>query len=260
MRLFFCLFFCFFCDCFFAENVRVGLIYSVGQAIELRAGNDVLRAYRAAIEKHSGQVVSFSGDEPHSLIEFKYRHIDALLIPGGLDLHPSLYGEVSRPELEKTDQDFDRFQKFIVNRALHDNLPILAICRGMQLLNVLRGGSLYQDLPTQHPVSGLVSHRNKINGVTEPEFSHDIVILPETRLSEIMGMGLFKVNTTHHQAARRIGKNLKIIAVSPDGVVEGLECTVNDFVVGVQFHPERLLEYDQKWGKLFKAFLSAALK
>ncbi|MGE4428148.1 MAG: gamma-glutamyl-gamma-aminobutyrate hydrolase family protein [Solirubrobacteraceae bacterium] len=161
--------------------------------------------------------------------------LDALVVSGGPDLTSVLYGAAPHPALGPTDEDVDRWELALVRRALDVDLPILAICRGMQVLNVACGGTLWQDLPSEQGIEG---HRQRAHGT---EVTHDVEVEADTRLATICGAGRLAVNTFHHQAARDIGERLSVTARAEDGVVEGLEDPHGRFVVGVQWHAESLI-------------------
>lgn len=185
--------------------------------------------------------------------------VDGLIIPGGSDLDPALYGQKPHKETICIDPHRDRWEIELVRAALRNNVPILGVCRGMQLLNVALGGTLIQHLPDE-------SHK-----VTE-EFhkpAHEVLVTPGSRVAQALGIAhpqttdgeqaeyaLISVNSIHHQAIERLGEGLEVTATARDGILEAIESYTHKFVVGVQWHPEFLDDPRQKG--LFAA-LAAAL-
>lgn len=163
-----------------------------------------------------------------------YDHLDGLLLSGGPDLDPALYAEAPHPELGPVEPATDRWEISLLHGALDRDLPVLGICRGMQLLNVAAGGSLWQDIPSQ---LGALGHRQKARG---SETTHDVAVEPGTRLASLIGDGAVAVNSFHHQAVRRLGSGLVVTARDPHGLVEAIEDPARRFVVGVQWHAESL--------------------
>lgn len=163
--------------------------------------------------------------------------IDALCLPGGADLDPSLYGEEIGPHTGPCDPVLDRFQLALARSALEAGLPLLAICRGIQVLNVALGGTLIQDLPSLG--NAVLSHRQEEAGDVATQ---EIGIEPESRLAGLAGNGTAKVNTFHHQAIATLAEPLRPVAHSRDGVIEAVEKRDGGFTVGVQWHAELLPE------------------
>ncbi|MDO5846462.1 MAG: gamma-glutamyl-gamma-aminobutyrate hydrolase family protein [Methanocorpusculum sp.] len=159
--------------------------------------------------------------------------VDAVIFTGGADILPAMYGEADRGKIEDANPARDASDKLLFAAALDENLPILAICRGMQMMNVVFGGVLYQDLPQEF--GDAVMHRS----ADQIDFArHTITVAKGSRLSGMVSAGELNVNSWHHQGVKEVGAGLIVTAVSPDGLVEGLEAEDKDFVVGVQFHPE----------------------
>lgn len=170
------------------------------------------------------------------LLERYVEMADGVVIIGGNDISPSYYGEEDRPELGKVEPEQDSSDFLLIELIRKAKLPVLAICRGAQAMNVAHGGSLYQDIPTQVE-SKEINHRQKENKVV---VTHSVTIKKGSRFAKILkGEKSVMVNTFHHQAANKIGKGLEVVAWSEDGVVEGLE-SKNGLIVCPQFHPEGL--------------------
>jgi putative glutamine amidotransferase len=180
--------------------------------------------------------------------------IAGLLLSGGPDIHPKFYHEKPLPELGEVDEDLDRMELEIAKMAFQRNLPILAICRGIQVLNVSRGGTLYQDIPTQ--VQDGINH---LQNVDKTIHTHTVRIEGKTLLH-----GLFKkreiwVNGKHHQAIKDLAPDFVVSAWAEDGIIEAIENPSKRFVLGVQWHPEGMWEKDPYSKKLFRSFVRATL-
>jgi putative glutamine amidotransferase len=173
-------------------------------------------------------------------------------LSGGPDLDPESYSTRRHAELGPTEPELDRFEIALAREALSRNLPILAICRGAQALNVAAGGTLHQHLPDRPQSS--VEHRQSA-AADEP--THGVRIEAGSLLARTLGRRACTVNSFHHQAARRVGRGLRAVAWSPDGVVEGLEAPGRDFVVGVQWHAECLTDMPEQ-SALFGGLIGAA--
>jgi putative glutamine amidotransferase len=177
----------------------------------------------------------------------------ALLLTGGIDVSPDVYGEPVSPQTGETSRARDEFELGLLRDALDLDLPVLAICRGHQLLNVAMGGSLLQHIESGAHEAGddLVSTQ------------HDATLAPGTKLHAIYGQDRLRVNSRHHQAVTqdRVAKGLTVTATTHDGLVEGLESEAHTWVVSVQWHPERpdphIPAFDAQARKLFEAFAAA---
>lgn len=180
--------------------------------------------------------------------------IDGLLFTGGEDIHPAFYGEGLQERCGEIDQDRDHFEIELVKRAFNRRMPMLGICRGIQLFNVVLGGSLYQDLSYR---PGTAEHHNAPNEKRD-ELIHKVRLVPESRLHQILGRLELEVTSTHHQVIKALAPGLKVSAVASDGVIEGVEAEDYPFLVAVQWHPERMLWRDPKQLGLFRALVEAA--
>lgn len=156
-------------------------------------------------------------------------------ISGGPDINPSNYGATAHPELGPTESALDKFEIALVMRADVMKMPVLGICRGMQIINVARGGTLYQHLPEQ--LDDSMSHRQKEQGHVT---THDVEIAAGSFLEKVTGAQRVDVNTFHHQAPETVGHGLTAVAWSPDGAVEAVEDARRGFFLGVQWHLESL--------------------
>lgn len=177
---------------------------------------------------------------------------DGLLLPGGADVNPKLYGQVPTEKCGKPNTLRDTGEMKLLEAFLPTNKPILCICRGVQLLNVFCGGTLHQDIKD----SQKCSHSDFF---TRARGCHQVKIMPHTRLNHIFEEETVKVNSLHHQAVDQVGKDLTISAVSEDGFVEALEITRHPFCIGVQWHPEHMSKRNPTQQKLFDAFVEACI-
>ncbi|MBI3208524.1 MAG: gamma-glutamyl-gamma-aminobutyrate hydrolase family protein [Candidatus Solibacter usitatus] len=194
--------------------------------------------------------VRFAGLEPVPILPpgpESLRGLDALLISGGNDLNPDLYGQQPHSEAEQHDDERDQMEIRLLRLALDADLPVLCICRGLQLMNVALGGSLIQHLPSTE------AHRQR--GIAD---AHGVRLEQSAQLSGIVGAGEFTVNSRHHQAVHSIGKGLVATAWSNDGVVEALELPGKRFAIAVQWHPEDRVPSHTPDTRLFQAFAAAA--
>ena len=179
--------------------------------------------------------------------------LNGVCLSGGPDLDPAEYATSRHPKLGPTEPDLDRFELAIARAADARGLPILAICRGMQAINVARGGTLIQHLPDRPDAS--IAHRQKLSG---DRVVHAVDIEPGTQLHGILGRRRVRVNSFHHQAVRKLGRGLHAVAWAPDDVVEGIEAPGSRFLVGVQWHAECLADRRPQQAALFEAFVDAA--
>ena len=178
--------------------------------------------------------------------------LDGICLSGGPDLDPAEYGQDPHDALGPTWRDLDIAEFGVAREADSRGMPILAICRGAQALNVARRGTLFQHLSDRYGEE--VEHRQKEIG-SKP--IHPVEIDPDSRLAKALGATSIEVNSFHHQAADQIGRGLRAVAFSPDGVIEAIEAPGSRFVVGVQWHAESLTDRPEQ-ANLFRAFVDAA--
>lgn len=173
-----------------------------------------------------------------------------LLLTGGGDVDPALYGEIARPETEPPDPDRDAVEIRLIGEVLARDIPLFAICRGMQILNVHLGGSLVQHLPTAG------RHVRRTADRSLP--AHQVTIEPGTMLAGIARRETWQVNSRHHQAVARLAPGVQVCARDPeDGTVEAIEMPKRRFVLAVQWHPENQAPVDPGQSKLFQSFAAA---
>jgi putative glutamine amidotransferase len=186
--------------------------------------------------------------------------IDGLMLTGGDDVDPALYDQTPHDAALEIDRERDEFEIPLVKGARDRGLPILAICRGVQVLNVAAGGTLVQDIPSQ--VTGALEHRLTVPPHTPFELAHEIWIDKDTLLSRLMsdrlsGADTCDVNSRHHQAVGQVAPGFRVSATAPDGVVEAIEDSSSRFCLGVQWHPENFWRTGE-FRPLFEGFLDAA--
>ena len=192
--------------------------------------------------------------DPESLGRFA-ETFDGFLFPGGHDVEPSLYGQEPSEQCGVLCPERDNMEKAFFPLALATGKPLLGICRGIQLFNVMLGGDLYQDIPTQCPSD--VEHHE-----TPPydKVAHQVQVEEGTPLFEVVGVREMGVNSYHHQGIKTLGKGLKVAAKAPDGMVEAVCLPDHRFALGVQWHPEFSRLSDENSRKIFSAFVRACQK
>jgi putative glutamine amidotransferase len=184
-----------------------------------------------------------------------FERLDGLFLPGGEDMDPSTYGQERHPQLGAPDKERDRTELLLTRWALEAGMPLLGVCRGIQVINVVCGGTLYQDLHSQR--DDLAKHDYFPPTFERFRISHQVTIEPDSRLARALGT-MHEVNSMHHQGIERLGQGLRIVARAEDGLPEAVEVPPLPFAVGVQWHPEELAKTDQLSGSLFAEFLRAA--
>lgn len=179
---------------------------------------------------------------------------DGVYFPGGPDVNPWLYGEEPHQMIAQYRPEIDDASLKAADYALHHKLPMLGICRGVQILNVFMGGSLWQDVTLQE--GQIMKHLQ----VFDREYvTHKVTVQEDTRLAEILGAGEHKVNSLHHQAVKAVGRGLKVNAIASDGTIEGVE-DEDGLILGVQWHPENLLDSAPEMNKLFQDLVRRSLE
>ncbi|MBE2222094.1 MAG: gamma-glutamyl-gamma-aminobutyrate hydrolase family protein [Anaerolineae bacterium] len=182
-------------------------------------------------------------------------HVDGVLLPGGGDMHPRYYDEPMSDQIKRLDEERDWIELAVTRLAVVEEIPLLAICRGHQLLNVALGGSLWADIPSQMP--GGVNH--DFDEGHPPQYqAHSVMIEPVSLLAEVLGTTETAVNSLHHQGIKVLAPSLRASAFSPDGLIEAVEIPEHPFAIGVQWHPEWLLNESAAMVNLFDRFVQAA--
>jgi putative glutamine amidotransferase len=186
-----------------------------------------------------------------------YDGLDGILIPGGVDMDPRSFGEAPHPKLGRIDRARDRVELLLTEWALADRKPLLGLCRGLQVINVALGGTLYQDLEAQLPES--IKHDYfPTFGYERDHLAHDVTLERATRLQRVMDRDRVPVNSMHHQGIKTLAPSLVPSAVAPDGLIEAVELPGDHFLVGVQWHPEVFELTDPHTRQLFRAFVEAS--
>ena len=181
--------------------------------------------------------------------------LDAIMLPGGGDLDPVTYNGRSNGKIAGIDRERDRTEIYMAQAAVKTNKPILAICRGLQVLNVALGGSLWEDISSQIP--GALNH-DLPDSMPRNFLSHTVDVSPGSRLSRLTGYETGKVNSIHHQSIRRIAADLTVTATAPDDVIEAVEIDGHPFALGVQWHPENLIHDNTAMLSIFEGLVRAA--
>ena len=215
------------------------------------------RTYRDAVIRAGGLGIHLIPVELHE-VDRLLDLVDGVVLCGGPDIHPSAYGEKKHETVKPLCKERQNFDFRIARRVMARKIPLLGICLGSQIMNVVRGGSLYQDIPSM--VGKKVDHRPGHISELDGEM-HSVELMKGSKLRKIYGRSKLGVNSYHHQAVKTLGRGLKVAARSKkDGIVEGIEDPSLPFAVGVQFHPEWQKKPKAVHGPLFDAFIKAAKK
>lgn len=195
-------------------------------------------------------LVPYAGSEDMAAI---LAHVDGLLLSGGGDVDPALFAESPHPRLGRVNKVRDEVEIWLCELAFSVNIPVLGICRGMQVMNIAAGGSLYQDLKSQWEMRELLEHDQTI---ADWRPIHDVVVIKNSLLHKITGKSTLQVNSLHHQAIKSASCFYHISAKADDGVIEAIEFDKHTFCLGVQWHPERMPD-DPVSQSIFAAFIGA---
>ena len=218
-----------------------------------------LEDYRQSILHVGGEIRII---DPSMAVAEALAGVDGLLLTGGGDVEPARYGESPHERLEDVDAARDEFEMALIADARRQDLPIFAICRGVQVLNVAAGGTLVQDIPSQVP--GAVNHSLVVPPHPPYELAHEVWVEKDSLLAKLMGERLVgsdtcDVNSRHHQAVKAVGAGYRVSATAPDGVIEAIEDPSARFCLGVQWHPENFWRTGE-FRALYEGFLEAASK
>lgn len=226
-----------------------------------RYGADFLRVrpdYSEAIRHSGGIPVILPIITDKDVIQSLINALDGILLSGGGDIDPVLYGASRSKLTSRVIPDRDSFESLLIRQALTGDKPLLAICRGHQMVNVALGGSLYQDIAEEYSPSVQHNREPLSGGFTEQ--AHRVTITAVSKLAEAMGFDeerSFGVNSLHHQGIKDLAPDLVASAFAEDGLIEGVEIPEARFFVGVQWHPESLYHQDEAMHNLFKAFIQS---
>jgi putative glutamine amidotransferase len=239
------------------SQMRVGVPY--------RSVEEEVKGYREKYEKYL-QAIQLAGGKPVEIslrfstaeLNAKLETLDAVVLTGSpADVNPELYGAKRHPKCAAADPDRERADFALLEHAFRAHIPVLAICYGIQSLNVFLGGTLIQDIAAE--LGSAIQHewRNREAGAPEP--FHSARFEPGSRLAQLAGATQPEVNSSHHQGVRDLGRSLRAVARAPDGVVEAVEWTGDaDWVTGLQWHPERMIEKDALARTLFRELVGVA--
>lgn len=232
----------------------------IGITMGHNAGNppayELGAAYLQAVTKAGGIPLLLPTSLPHDILLSLCQQCSGLLLSGGRDIDPLLYQTEPDPRAQGIDHDRDQAEILLINSSLANNIPILAICRGIQILNVALGGSLYPDVMQDHP--GAQKHDFYPN-LPREAYRHTITLSPASLFYDIMGTNTIQVNSLHHQSVKTPAPGLQVVGMAEDGTIEAVVAPEEKFVIGVQWHPE-CLPQDAHAQQLFYAFIEAANK
>lgn len=214
----------------------------------------LMPSYIEAITAAGGLPIMIPLGLSERALEDIFHRLDGLLLPGGGDIDPQAYAGNGHETVADIDPDRDRVEFTMARLAVEHRKPVLAICRGHQVLNVALGGSLWEDVRSQMP-GGIVHDHDHLRRQQRP---HDVTIQPDSCLASYIGRTITPVNSMHHQGVRTLAPRLRPVATAPDGLVEGVEVIDHPFGIGVQWHPENLVGDDPAMAALFAAFIAAA--
>ena len=218
-----------------------------------------IRTYINAIERAGGVPLLIARPKKNTLNEI-VALADGILLTGGRDVHPKHYGESNRA-CNGVDRERDRLEIALVRLAVKKKIPIFCICRGMQVLNVALGGSLYQDVLAELPNAIRHDfHKDETTGEKLPRalLAHEVTIESGTLLAKLTKKDRLAVNSLHHQGVKKLGRSLVASALAPDGLVEAIEFPRHPFALGIEWHPEDLNDHPSR--NIFSAFIGAARK
>jgi putative glutamine amidotransferase len=236
---------------------RVGVPYRTRKE-EVSGDASQIEKYLKAVRLAGGTPVPVSLGLDASELATLAETLDAVVLSGSpADVEPSLFRAARHPETAPADPDRERTDFMLIEHLLTKQKPLLAICYGIQSLNIFLGGTLVQDIPSE--VGSKIQHDWE-DQRGDPETFHATAVETGSRLAQIAGDGEISVNSSHHQSIGEPGRNLRIVSRAPDGVVEAVEWTGDaNWVVGVQWHPERMVEADARARGLFRNLIDAAI-
>jgi len=214
------------------------------------------RRYVMAIEVAGGAPLMLPPGLGDDSLRALHDRLDGLLLSGGGDIDPAHYGEAPHPATREVSADRDRMELALARWAMNEDKPVLAICRGIQALNVALGGSLVQHIPAQ--VDNALQHTFEPGQVARDHVAHPVQIEAGSCLRAIMGVDRADANSWHHQSIKQAAPGLRVTARAPDGVIEAVELPARRFAIGVQWHPEWLYDHQPEMMRLFEALVQAA--
>ena len=216
------------------QKVAVGISWC--EDIDQDEHGEDLQAYINSVEKAGGEAVLLPLVKDQEEAKAELENVDALIMTGGEDIDPSYYGEEPDSNLEDVNEERDISDMAMMQEAIDEDMPTLCTCRGLQVLNVVSGGTLVQDIPTSEEFAdSAIQHRDP----AEEDFTYHVLDVEEDSiLAGIIGDMELEANSWHHQGIKDVGDNLKVTAKAEDGMIEAIERDDCSYVIGVQFHPE----------------------
>lgn len=185
------------------------------------------------------------------------KNVDGIILTGGADVDPLYFGEEPMEQLGEVVPKRDCQEIYIAKKCIENNIPVLGICRGIQVLNIAGNGTIYQDIATQ--VQNIKNIKHSQNA---PRWhgTHKVKICKNTKTKAVLQEEAIIVNSFHHQAVKKVAENFTVTATSDDGIIEGIEHNSNDYCIGVQWHPEAMWKRNDGFLNLFKALINSAVK
>jgi len=202
-----------------------------------------------AVEAAGGEVVALDYPLDISVLEKVLPGLDGLILAGGPDMHPRYFMQELDPHCGKIDEERDELEIYLMKWAMERDIPLLGVCRGMQVINIALGGDIFQDIVYS---KGLI-HRQD----SDMTYFHDVIIEEGTLLRSLIPSQRYPVNSYHHQAVDRVADGLIVSAAAPDGIIEAIERPASRFLLGVQWHPETSYRADVFSRRIFDAFMKA---
>ncbi|MEP7285992.1 MAG: gamma-glutamyl-gamma-aminobutyrate hydrolase family protein [Chloroflexota bacterium] len=235
----------------------IGITCGIRQSSKKEAFYGVLPAYTRSVAMAGGLPILITPDLDQVSLREIYDRVDGVLFSGGGDVDADRYGMANDDLVQSIQSDRDATEIELARWAAAENKSVFGICRGVQVVNVALGGTLYRDIATEYP--GYTGQQHDMWEKAPRGFeAHPVQIEDGTQLAAILGTQTVKVNTLHHQALREVAPNLRVSAYADDGLIEGVELPHARFFVGVQWHPEEMTEYSETMRRLFSAFVAAA--
>lgn len=215
--------------------------------------------YIEAIERAGGVPLILPIVQDETVMRQLFDLCGGILLAGGNDINPASYHAILSPHTKHIHQERDDQELKFATWAVAEDKPLLAICRGMQMLNIAQGGTLYQDIPTELPGAEVHEIPDEQSADREHQLVHRLALEPNSKLMAAVETASIQTNAYHHQAIKTLGEALVVTSRTPDGVIESVEMPDRQFAIGVQSHPESLeADIEPQWRKLFAAFVAAA--
>lgn len=211
-------------------------------------------SYVTAVIKSGGIPLVIPVNTDEDIVKYQIKLCQGIIISGGIDINPILYNEEPVNGMGSFNPDLDTFDILSIKEAINRDIPILGICRGIQILNVALGGTLYQDIGLCE--GNFIKHMQQTKKHVP---THSIKIVKDSLLSSILGEETY-VNSYHHQCIKDLAEGFKVVAYSKDGIIEAIEMKNTEFVLGVEWHPELMIENDEKMMNLFYKFIQVCSK